>query len=131
MPTSQQQLDLVGGSVQVTIRAGDDASWWLYVTEDGIGQDLSGFTNWLCQVKADRYDAATTVTVVVDVSRADEGMVELVVDGETTAAGVLLTDPDTQWSGWWDVQAVSPEGRRRTFTGGPLIVVLDTSREVA
>lgn len=121
-------LNMTAADADLVVTAGDDVEIAVIINQDGLGVDLSDYSDWLCQVKQDRSDVASLVSVTVNTTDAATGIIGLIFDGTDTEYGTLITGNEIEWSGWWDLQATSGEDLIRTFVGGSIKVVIDTSR---
>jgi hypothetical protein len=102
----------------VRIRGGDDVVFpLLRFKQGGLPLDVSGWT-FTSQWRT-RAGAAQAITLTVNTSRADEGVVWVSASGAQTAAMLR--------SGVWDLQGVK-DGKTRTFAGGRTVWKPDVTR---
>lgn len=106
----------------ITIYAGDDTLWPVYVLKSDvdtpINLEVAGWSDWAAQWRP-REDSTEAVDLVVDDTRADEGIIQISATSEQTQAmGV---------AGVWDLQAVN-DGKVKTWLRGKTKYTKDVTR---
>lgn len=96
----------------VEIYAGDTGHWPVYTVQDPEGNPREliseGWTDWKAQWRADP-TATEVVELIVDASRADEGMLIIRATPDQTAAMAS--------AGVWDLQATNGDEVKTWFRG--------------
>lgn len=90
-----------------TLLRGDSRFWTETFTDDDTGTaiDMSGWGDWLCQIRDDLDRGTVVATITVDASSAASGIItrELTADQADLLPG--QTDPDTKPIVYIDLQA--------------------------
>lgn len=108
----------------VSVYAGDTVDWPTYTFRNASNQprDLNaeGWTNWAAQWRT-RPESVTALTLDVDDSKADEGIITIKASAAVTAA--------MEAAGVWDLQATKG-GVVHTFLAGKTKYTKDVTRGV-
>jgi hypothetical protein len=119
------QVSVVPQRVDLVVYAGDGVALRLTAVNSQTGDALDLEGDIAAQVKAHRSDAEPITEFAVDTDLAAEGILDLSLTGEQTAA--LLTDA-TRFKGSWDVQWLADGEQPRTLVQGYLTCDLDVTR---
>jgi hypothetical protein len=106
----------------ITMYAGDTFTSPSYTMESGsplapINLVTAGWTNWICQWRANQTDS-NYVAFTVDSSQAASGIISFTATAAQTRS---------MWNGVWDLQATNGS-TIRTWIRGKLIYVEDVTR---
>jgi hypothetical protein len=119
------QVNVIPRRVDLTVYAGDGVELRLTAVNAETGDilDLAGEIG--AQVKVSRSDTEPITEFTVDADKAADGILDLSLSGEQTAA--LLTD-SSRFQGVWDVQWIADGEQPRTLVQGDLTCDLDVTR---
>lgn len=119
------QISVIPQRVDLVVYAGDGLALRLSSVNADTGDSLDLAGEIGAQVKANRSDTEPITEFTVDAEKAAEGILELSLSGEQTAA--LLTE-SSRFKGSWDVQWLADGEQPRTLVQGNLTCVLDVTR---
>jgi hypothetical protein len=119
------QISVVPQRVDLVAYAGDGVTLRLSAVNAETGDNLDLAGELAAQVKANRSDEEPLTEFTIDTEQAAEGILELSLSGEQTAA--LLTD-SSRFKGSWDVQWTADGEQPRTLVQGTLTCDLDVTR---
>jgi hypothetical protein len=119
------QVSVVPQRVDLIVYAGDGVTLRLTAVDGETGDSLNLAGEINAQVKANRSDAEPITEFVVNTDQAADGILDLSLSGEQTAA--LLTD-SSRFRGSWDVQWLADGEQPRTLVQGSLTCDLDVTR---
>lgn len=119
------QVSVVPQRVDLVIYAGDGVTLRLTAVQAETGDILDLAGEIAAQVKANRSDPDAITEFTVNTDQAAEGILDLSLSGEQTAA---LTMDEPRFKGAWDVQWIAEGEQPRTLVQGSLTCDLDVTR---
>src|SRR4051794_4766959 len=122
---STLQVSVIPQRYDLAVYAGDGVELRLSAVDAKTGDNLDLAGEISAQVKAHRSDTEPLTEFAVEVEQAADGILDLSLSGEQTAA--LITS-SSQFKGSWDVQWLADGEQPRTLVQGNLTCVLDVTR---
>jgi hypothetical protein len=119
------QISVTPQRVDLTVYAGDGVTLRLTAVDAETGNKLNLTGEIGAQVKAHRSDTEPITEFVVDTAKAADGILDLSLSGEQTAA---LLSESSRFQGSWDVQWLADGEQPRTLVQGYLTCDLDVTR---